>query len=183
MRGNIHIKNMKMLAGKQYTVKYYDGAVHKATKFVNDEESANSVKLSRAYNTLAGYTDMATGKKFNFSTILTKDMNLRAIWTKTPAPGKASLKVKSKKKKRETVTFGANKNVRGYQVMYSYSSKFKKKSKFKTKTKNTTNTSTYTIKSLKSGAVVYVKTRAFNLDSAGNKVFGAWSSRKVAYVR
>lgn len=184
MRGNIHIKNMKMLAGKQYTVKYYDGSKQKATKYVNDEESANSVKLSKAYNTLAGYTDMATGKKFNFSTILTKDMNLRAIWTKTPAPGKASINsVKSKKKKRVNVTFGTNKNVRGYQVTYSYSSKFKKKSKFKTKTKNTSNTSSYTIKSLKSGSVVYVKTRAYNLDSAGNKIFGSWSSRKVSYVR
>ena len=67
--------------------------------------------------------------------------------------------------------------------MYSYSSKFKKKSKFKTKTKNTSDTSTYTIKSLKSGAVVYVKVRAYNLDSKGNKVYGAWSSKKAAYVR
>ena len=183
MRGNIHIKNMKMIAGKQYTVKYYDAAKYKATRYVNDEEAANSVKLSKAGYSLTGYTDMATGKKFNFSTILTKDMNLRAIWGRTPAPGKASFTVKSKKKKRETVTFGTNTNVRGYQVMYSYSSKFKKKSKFKTKTKNTSNTSTYTIKSLKSGAVVYVKARAYNLDSAGNKVFGKWSSRKVAYVR
>ena len=183
MKGNIHIKNMKMLAGKQYTVKYYDGTKHKATKFVNDEEYATSVKLSKVGYTLSGYTDMATNKKFNFSTILKKDYNLRANWSRTPAPGKTSFTVKSKKKKRETVTFGTNTNVRGYQVMYSYSSKFKKKSKFKTKTKNTSNTSTYTIKSLKSGAVVYVKARAYNLDSAGNKIYGKWSSKKVAYVR
>ena len=183
MRGNIFIRNMKMLAGKQYSVRYYDGNAQKAVRFVNDEESANSVKLSKAGYTLAGYTDMATGKKFNFSTILTKDMKLRAIWSKTPAPGKASFTVKSKKKKKETVTFGTNKNVRGYQVMYSYSKKFKKKSKFKTKTKSTSNTATYTIRSLKSGSVVYVKARAYNLDSKGNKVFGAWSSAKAAYVR
>ena len=184
MRGNIHIKNMKMLAGKQYSVRYYDGGAQKAVRFVNDEESATSVKLSKAGYTLAGYTDLATGKKFNFSTILTKDMKLRAIWSKTPAPNKASLNsAKSKKKKKVIVKFGDNKNVRGYQVMHSYSSKFKKKSKFKTKTKNTTNTSTYTIGSLKSGSVVYVKARAYNLDSKGNKVFGSWSSSKVSYVR
>ena len=110
-------------------------------------------------------------------------MNLRAIWSKTPAPGKPSFKVKSKKKRRGTVTFDPIKNVRGYQVMYSYSSKFKKKSKFKTKTKNSSNTATYTIKSLKSGAVVYVKSRGYNLDSTGQKIYGPWSSRKVAYVR
>ena len=185
MNGNIYIKNMKMKAGKQYTVKYYDGLSKspKASKFVNDEESAISVKLSRPYYTLTGYTNMATGKKFNFSTILSSNLNLKAIWAKTPAPKKATLKVKSKKKKRETVTFGSNTNIQGYQVMYSYSSKFKKKSKFKTKTKNTSNTETYTIKSLKSGAVVYVKTRGYNRDSTGKKIFGPWSSKKVAYVR
>ena len=184
MRGNIRIKNMKVLAGKQYTVKYFDGTKQKATRYVNDEEAATSVKLSKYGCTLAGYTDIDTGKKFNFSTILTKDMSLRAIWTKTPGPNKASItSVKSKKKRKAIVTFGSNKNCRGYQVKYSYSSKFKKKSKFKTKTKNTSNTSSYTIKSLKSGAVVYVKTRAYNLDSAGNKIFGSWSSKKVAYVR
>ena len=183
MRGNVHIKNMKMTAGKQYLVKYFDGKTQKASKFVNDEESATSVNLSKAGYTLAGYTNMATGKKYNFSTILNSNLNLRAIWTKTPAPKKASFKIKSKKKKRETVTFGGNSNIQGYQVKYSYNSKFKKKSKFKTKTKNTSNTETYTIKSLKSGAVVYVKVRGFNKDSAGNKVFGPWSKRKVAYVR
>ena len=136
MRGNIHIKNMKMLAGKQYSVRYYDGNAQKAVRFVNDEESANSVKLSKAGYTLAGYTDLATGKKFNFSTILIKDMKLRAIWSKTPAPNKASLNsAKSKKKKKVIVKFGDNKNVRGYQVMHSYSSKFKKKAKFKRRLK------------------------------------------------
>ncbi len=183
MKGNIYIKNMKMLAGKQYVVKYYDGNTVKSSKFVNDEESASSVKLKKVGCTLSGFTNMATGQKYNFSNILTSNLNLRAIWSKTPAPSKASLKVKSKKKKKETVTFGSNRNVQGYQVMYSYSKKFQKKSKFKTKTKNTTNISTYTIGSLKSGSVVYVKSRAYNLDSTGSKVFGAWSSTKAAYVR
>ncbi len=183
MKGNIHIKNMKMTAGKQYLVNYYDGAKQKASKFVNDEESATSVKLSKAGYTLAGFTNTATGKKYDFSTILSDNLNLRAIWSKTPAPKKATFKVKSKKKKRETVTFGGNSNIQGYQVMYSYNSKFKKKSKYKTKTKNTSHTDKYTIRSLKSGSVVYVKTRGYNLDSAGKKVFGPWSKKKVAYVR
>lgn len=184
MKGNIHIENMKMTAGKQYTVKYYDGNKHKSTRYVNDEDSATSVSLKKSRSTLSGYTDIATGKKFNFSTILTKNMNLRAIWTKTPAPNKTNItSVKGKKKKREVVTFGTNKNTKGYQVMYSYSNKFKKKSKFKTRTKYTTNTSEYTVKSLKSGKIVYVKARAYNLDSTGQKIYGAWSSTQVAYVR
>lgn len=183
MRGTIHIKNMKMEAGKQYVVKYFDGKTQKAARYVNDEESATSVKIPKAGYSLVGYNNMATGKRFNFSEILTSDLNLSAVWAKTPAPKKAKFTVKSKKKHRETVTFGSNSNLEGYQVMYSYNSKFKKKSKFKTKTKNTSNTETYTIKSLKSGSVVYVKARAFNKDSAGKKVYGKWSKRKVAYVR
>ena len=183
MNGNIHIKNMKLTAGKQYVVKYYDGKTLKSAKYVNDEESATSVKIAKKGYSLVGYNDMATGKRYNFSNVVTGDLNLSAVWTKTAKPNKAKFTVKSKKKHRETVTFGSNKNLEGYQVMYSYNSKFKKKSKFKTKTKNTSNTETYTIKSLKSGSVVYVKTRAFNKDSAGNKVFGKWSSRKAAYVR
>ncbi len=183
MKGNIYIRNMKMNAGKQYLVRYYDGKKHKASRFVNDEESASSVKLSKPGYSLLGYTNIKTGKKFNFSTILTSNIDLRAIWGKTPAPKKTTIKVKSQKKRRETVTFGSNTNIKGYQVKYSYNSKFKKKSKYKTKTKSTSNTSTYTIKSLKSGAIVYVKARGYNLDSSGKKVYGPWTKKKVAYVR
>ncbi len=183
MKGNIYIKNMVVKAATQHLVRYYDGKTLKTSKYVNDEESANPVKLKKKGYTLSGFTNMANNKKYNFAAVLTGNLNLRAIWSKTPTPAKASFKVKSKKAKRETVTFGANKNAQGYQVMYSYSSKFKKGSKFKTKTKNTSKTETYTIKSLKSGSVVYVKARAYNLDSQGNKIFGAWSSKKAAYVR
>ncbi len=183
MTGNIHIKNMNMSAGKQYAVRYYDGNTYKTSRYVNEDESAISAKIAKPKYSLFGYTNIATGKKYNFADTVNSDLNLRAIWQKTQAPKKAKIKVKCNKKHRETVTFGSNSNVQGYQVMYSYSSKFKKKSKFKTKTKNTSNTSEYTIKSLRSGAVVYVKSRAYNLDSANKKVFGKWSSRKVAYVK
>ncbi len=183
MRGNIYVRNMKVLAGTQHVVRYYDGNTLKQSKYVNDEESANSVKLTKKGYSLSGYSDKSTGKKYDFSTILTGNVDLKAIWSKTPAAGKTTIKLKSKNKKTVNVKFGSTTNIRGYQIMHSYNSKFNKKSKYKTKTKTTSRTSSYTISSLKSESVVYVKARGYNLDSTGSKVYGPWSSRQVAYVR
>lgn len=62
----------------------------------------------------------------------------------------------------------------GYQVIYATNQKLRKP---KTKT---TASKTLTIKKLKKGKTYYVKVRAYKLDSAGKKVFGAYSkARKV----
>ena len=50
------------------------------------------------------------------------------------------------------------------------------------KTKTTTKVK-YTLKKLKSRKTVYVKVRAYTLDSAGYKVYGKLSARKKAYVK
>lgn len=183
LKGMIHIKNLKVIAGTQYAVRYYDGSVQKDLRYVNEYDQAKYIALKKKGYTQTGYVDMATGSKFSFGTLIEKDTNLKATWTKTQKPKKASFKVKSKKKKKATVTFGKNANAKGYEVKYSYNKKFKKKAKYKTKTKTTSKTSTYTIKSLKSSKVLYVKARAFNKDSCGNKVYGKWSKRKNVYVK
>lgn len=182
-KGYIYVTDFKVTAGTQYAVKYFDGSSQKAIRYINEYEQAKSIALKKKGYTQTGYTDMATGKKFSFATLIEKDTNLRATWTKTPKPSKASFKLKSKKKKKVTVTFKKNKNARGYQVKYSHNKKFKKKSKYKTKTKTTSKTSSYTIKGLKSSKVAYVKARAYNVDSCGNKVYGKWSKRKSVYVK
>ena len=181
--GNIYIKNLKLLAGKQYTVKYYDGSKVKAVRYVNEGEQAKSVALQKKGHTLSYYINMANGSKYNFASLVERDLNLKAKWIKTPKPKKASFKVKSPKKRRALVTFGKNANAKGYEVTTSLNKKFKKKAKFKTKTKTTSKTTKYTIKSLKSSSVVYVKARAFNKDSCGKKVFGKWSKRKSVFVK
>ncbi len=183
LKGYVNVTNIKVLAGTQYAVRYYDGSVQKDLRYVNEYGQAKSVALKKKGYNQNGYTDMATGRKFSFGTLIEKDTNLRAIWTKTQKPKKASFTAKSKKKKKITVKFKKNANARGYQVKYSHNKKFKKKSKYKTKTKNTSKTSTYTIKGLKSSKVAYVKARAYNLDSCGNKIYGKWSKRKSVYVK
>ena len=182
-KGHVYVSDFKVLAGTQYTVKYYDGSALKATRYVNEYDPAVKVALKKKGQTLDGYTNIATGKKYSFGASVTQDLNLRAIWKKTPKPTKASFKAASKKKKKVTVTFKKNLNAKGYQVKYSYSKKFKKKKKYKTKMKTTSSTSKYTIKSLKSSKVLYVKARAFNKDSCGNKVYGKWSKRKTVYIK
>ena len=183
MNGNVFVRNVKVTANTQHVVKYYDGSKVKSSKYVNDEESATSIKLTKKGYTLAGYKNMATGQKYNFANEVTSNLNLQAIWSKTPSAGKSSFKAKSKKKKKVTVTFGSCTNAKGYDVMYSYNNKFKKKKKFKTKTKTSSSTASYTIGSLKKGTVLYVKTRAFNRDSTGSKVYGPWTGTKAVYVR
>ena len=183
LNGYIRVNDLKVIAGTQYAVKYYDGSAVKATRYVNEYGQAKSIALKKKGYTQTGYINMATGSKFSFGTLIEKDTNLKATWIKTQKPKKASFTAKSKKKKKITVKFKKNANARGYQVKYSHNKKFKKKAKYKTKTKNTSKTSTYTIKGLKSSKVAYVKARAFNLDSCGNKVFGKWSKRKSVYVK
>ncbi len=181
--GYINITNLKVLAGKQYTVKYYDGSKVKATRYVNEGEAVSFVALKKKGKTLNYYTNMATGGKYNFATPVEKDLNLKAHWIKTPKPAKAKFSAKSNKKKKILVTFKKNKNAKGYQVTYSLNKKFKKKAKYRTKTKSTNKTTKYTIKSLKSYRVTYVKARAFNKDSCGKKVYGKWSKRKSVFVK
>ena len=185
LNGVIDITNMKVTAGTQYQVSYYDqdGKTLKAVKYVNEYEQAPRVELKKKGYTLDSYINMATNQKYNFGSLVDRDLKLKAKWVKTKKPKKASFKLKSKKKKKVTVTFKKNTYAKGYQVKYSYSKKFKKKSKFKTKTKNTSKTKTYTIKSLKSSKVLYVKARAYNKDSCGYKVYGKWSKRKNVYVK
>ena len=182
LKGYVYVKDLKVLAGDQYSVKYYDGGSLKATKYVNPFEKAPKIAMTKKGYTLDYYTNMATGAKYSFGSVMS-DLNLKAHWIKTPKPAKAKFTAKSKKKKKVTVTFKKNTNAKGYQVKYSYSKKFSKKKKFKTKTKTANSTKSYTIKSLKRSSVVYVKARAFNKDSTGAKVYGKWSKRKSAFVK
>lgn len=182
LKGKIRLRNVKLLAGTQYRVNYYDGSTFKSARYVNKGERAPSVSLKKKNYTLNGFTNKATGATYNFKSLVYSNLNLQAKWIKTPKPKKAAFTLKGKKKKA-IVKFKKNKNAKGYQVKYSNSKKFKKKAKYKTKTKTTSKTKTYTIKSLKRNKLLYVKARAYNKDSCGNKKYGKWSKRKVVYIK
>lgn len=176
MSGNIYVKDFKVTAGTQYTVKLTNGSTTQ-TQYINAGGKATMVSLAKAGYTLTGYKTSA-GAMYNFNSAVNKDLTLTAVYKKTAKPAKPkSLKVKTSGKKKVKVTFKKVANANGYEIKYSY-----KKNMKGAKTKTTSKTS-YTVKKLKSKKIVYVKVRAFTYDSAGNKVFGKLSARKKAYVK
>lgn len=99
--------------------------------------------------------------------------------TKAPvkAPKKVSISsVKRNSSQKATVKWKKISGVAGYQVTYAAKSNFKGE-----KTKNVSNSKTScTITGLKKGTVYYVKVRAYQKDSNGKKVPGAYSAvRKI----
>ncbi len=176
LQGSIYVTDFKILAGTQYTVKYtYGGKT--TTVYVNAGEKAPAQSFQRKGYTMTGFQNKATGATYNMNSAVTSDVELVPIWTKTKKPAKANVKKLKAAKKKVTVTLKKVKNAVGYQVQYGTNKKFKK-----AKTKNTTKLKV-TIKKLKSGKNVYVRAKAYVLDSAGNKVFGKYSKRKKAFVK
>ncbi len=76
-----------------------------------------------------------------------------------------------------TVTLGKVSGAKGYQIVYSAKKKFKSAKKVRV-------TSTRAvIKKLKRKKTIYVKVRAYKMDSAGKKVYGKFSSVKRVKIK
>lgn len=177
--GTVYITDFKVVditSSRQSTVTYKSQGKVVSTKTVATGGTATSYAAKRKGYTLKGYT--LNGKSYDFSTPVTEDITLVAVWKKTAKPKKTSLTVKSTKKKKAVVTIKRVKNAKGYRVQYSTNSKFKK-----AKTKNSSKAKV-TLKKLKSGSILYVRVKAYNKDSAGNKVLAKkWSKKKVVLVK
>lgn len=106
-------------------------------------------------------------------------ITLYAKWEKVKKPAKISLKtVKSNKSGTITITVKKGKSVSGYEYVVATNKKFTKNVKTVTTKKLTT-----TFKGLKKGKTYYVRARAYRIDSANGKVFGAYSKVKTVKVR
>ena len=98
---------------------------------------------------------------------------------KVTKPGKVTLSsVKNNKKKTIVIKWKKVKNSKGYDVQYALNNKFTKSKKSKS-----LNKLTLTIKKLKKGKTYYVRVRAYNKDSDGNKVYGKWSTVKKVKIK
>ena len=76
-----------------------------------------------------------------------------------------------------TITIRKVTGAKGYEVKYSSNKKFKSAKKARV-------TSTRAvIKKLKSKRTIYVKVRAYKMDSAGKKVYGKFSSVKRVKIK
>lgn len=124
------------------------------------------------------YTTKDFQSKSKVTTISKKTkgvVTVHAKWEKVKKPAQATLKtVKSSKSGTLTVTAKKSSSVTGYQFLVATDKNFKKNVMTITTKKLTT-----TFKGLKKGKIYYVKVRAYRVDSANKKIYGAYSSVKT----
>ena len=138
-------------------------------------------KAQRKDYTFSGwFTQKQGGEKVSGSKPLDAAVTLYARWAKTSAPEKpALLTLASKKKGQIQAEFQKADGAAGYQISYSANKNFAsaktKEAKASAKSK--------AITGLKTGKKYYVRVRAYSLDSAGNRIYGAYSTVKSIMVK
>lgn len=175
LSGSLFLSDVKVTAGAQYAVKYTYGS-KSYTEYVNSGDKASGHNFGIKGKTLTGYKNASTGAAFNLSTPVRSDLTINCVYTATKKPGKAKVTIKAQKKKAK-LTFKKLANVKGYEIKYS-----NKKNMKKAKTKRTTKKS-LTIKKLKAGKKTYFQIRAYNIDSAGQRVYSKKVVKKNAFIK
>ena len=104
-------------------------------------------------------------------------MKLYAHWTKVKAAKVSLKKPASKKGGKVTVSWKKVSGAKGYQILYADNAKMKGANSVIVKKTSTT------LKNLQKGKKCYIKVRAYKTDSAGKKVFGAYSSTKKILIK
>jgi len=168
---------------KQYTVQFDKNGGSKVSKpsvtvTYNDKYGALPTAARKKYTFLGWYTAKSGGSAITSSTKVSVAENhtLYAHWTKVKTR-KASIKKVKAGKRKMTVTLGKVSGAKGYQIVYSANKKFKSVRKVRvTSTKAV-------IKKLKRKKTIYVKVRAYKMDSAGSKVYGKFSSVKRVKIK
>lgn len=135
----------------------------------------------KGYTFTGWYTKKSGGTKITkTSTVkITKATTLYAHWKKVTVKKASKPTLRSTKSRQLRVICKKVSGAAGYQIRYSTSSRFTAKA---TRTVSQTKL-TRTITKLKSGKKYYVKVRAYKVDSAGRKVYGAWSAATVKTVK
>lgn len=175
MKGRLYFSDVQVKAGAQYAVKYTYGS-KSYTEYVNSGDKTSGHNFGIKGKTLTGYKNASTGARFDLSTPVRSNLTLNCIYTATKKPGKAKVTIKAQKKKAK-LTFKKLANVKGYEIKYS-----DKKNMKKAKTKRTSKKS-ITIKKLKAGKKTYFQIRAYNIDSAGQRVYSKKVVKKNAFIK
>ncbi len=178
--GNNDSGNHLVVKLSYYIVSFHEnagtGLSRKTMTLLMDDMLGILPKVQRKnYKFNGWYTQQSGGTRVYGSTILNAATTLYAQWTKVAKPMKvSSLKLSSEKDKKLTVSFKKVTGAAGYQIVYSTDQKFKEAAAKKLMTSSASKT----IKNLKKNKTYYVKVRAFKTDSAGNKIYGAYSTHK-----
>lgn len=174
LSGSLYFSDIQVKAGNQYSVKYTYGS-KSYTEYVNDAGKTSGHNFGIKGKTLTGYKT-SSGANYNLNTPVRSNLTLKCVYVNTKKPGKAKVKVVAQKKKAK-ITFKKIANVKGYEIKYS-----NKKNMKGAKTKNTSK-KTITIKKLKAGKKTYFQIRAYNIDSAGKKVYSKKTVKKNAFIK
>ena len=124
------------------------------------------------------YTDKKLKHKISKITSKTnKDVTVYAKWKKISIKKATITSLKSNKSGQAVVKYKSVKGAKGYQIVYSMDKKFEN-GKF-----ITTGSRSVTLKGMSKKKMCYVKVRAYTTDSAGRKVYGAYSSTKKVKLK
>lgn len=175
LSGSLFFSDIQIKAGAQYAVKYTYGN-KSYTEYVNSGDKTSGHNFGIKGKTLTGYKNASTGANFNLSTPVRSNLTIKCVYTATKKPGKAKVKVVAQKKKAK-LTFNKLANAKGYEIKYSNNKNMKK-----AKTKRTTKKN-LTIKKLKSGKKTYFQIKAYNIDSAGKRVYSKKTVKKNAFIK
>jgi uncharacterized repeat protein (TIGR02543 family) len=168
-----------------YTIQYVLEGGKISGKKVESYDGKSNIALPKA--TRRNYTFLGWYKESTYKTKVTAikkgttgNLKLYAKWEKVKKPSKPTISsVKNNKSKKITVKLKKKvSGAKGYELIYATDRKFTKNEK----TVRFTSTSK-TISKLKKGKTYYVKVRAYKLDSANNRVYGAYSSVKKVKIK
>lgn len=168
-----------------YTIQYVLKGGKISGEKVESYDGKSNVALPKAIR--KGYTFAGWYKESSYKTKVTAikkgttgNLKLYAKWEKVTKPSKPAISsVKNAQSKKMTVKLKKKvSGAKGYEMIYATDKKF-------TKNKKTVRFSdlTKTVSKLKKGKTYYVKVRAYKLDSANNRVYGAYSSVKKVTIK
>ena len=174
--GNFHYsitKNFEIISANKIDYVLNDGTNNPENPVFYDTADVSLKNPTRKGYSFSGwYTDK------DFKTKITtikgstdKDYTLYAKWTKITVGKVSGLEASASGTTTATAKWTALKGANGYQVDYAANSSF-------TSSKTSTNTdkTSVSISKLPSGATRYIRVRAYVLDSAGEKVYGSYST-------
>ena len=158
---------------KNYQITYI---LNKGTNHPDNPSSYtgdSSVTLKAPSRKQFRFSGWYTDPKFTNKVTVLKGRNYKvyAKWTKVTVGRAAAPTLRSPSKARLKISFKAVSKAKGYQVKYSLKKNF---AGAKTKLLSKRSLSL----KLKSRKTYYVRVRAYKIDSAGKKVWGAWSKAK-----
>lgn len=134
----------------------------------------------KQYDFKGWYTQKSGGEKVTQATVLNVSTTLYAQWAKTAKSAKpAKLSLTAKKGRQMKVSYKKVSGASGYQIAYSTNKKFASSATKKV----TTSSTSKTLKNLKKGKTYYVRVRAYQTDSVGNKVYGTYSGKKSIKIK